>query len=170
MDAALWSERLMGMDDATWRRHANPWSGWTRVSLLPLFAAALWSRVWIGPWALVPVAAVLVWSWLNPRVFPPPRSADDWMTRGVLGERLWLARADVPVPRPHRQMAVALLALSTFGTLAMLAGLVLLDPTVTLAGMITAALAKLWFLDRMVWLREEVLARERGSGGRGRIA
>ena len=26
------SEKLMGMDDATWRRHANPWSGWSRVA------------------------------------------------------------------------------------------------------------------------------------------
>jgi hypothetical protein len=44
-------ERLMAMDDRVWRRHANPWSGWTRVTVLPLLVLAIWSRVWIGWWA-----------------------------------------------------------------------------------------------------------------------
>ena len=40
----------MAMKDATWERHANPWSVWTRVPLLPLFALALYMRGPLGPW------------------------------------------------------------------------------------------------------------------------
>lgn len=42
------TERAMAMNDTVWQRHANPWSGWTRVATMPLFAIAAWSRVWIG--------------------------------------------------------------------------------------------------------------------------
>ena len=28
--------RLFAMDEATWARHANPWSVWTRFTALPL--------------------------------------------------------------------------------------------------------------------------------------
>jgi hypothetical protein len=48
MNIAKLLERLMGMDDATWARHANPWSGWTRVTIVPLLSSANWSRVWLG--------------------------------------------------------------------------------------------------------------------------
>ncbi len=68
------------MDDATWERHPNPWSVYTRMLGLPLIALAVWGCAWIGWWSLVPIAAVAVWLWLNPRMFPPrelgfPRSA-----------------------------------------------------------------------------------------------
>ena len=69
--------RLFAMSDGVWARHANPWSVWTRMATLPVLLLALWSRAWIGWWALLPVAAVLVWTWLNPRLFPPPRTTDD---------------------------------------------------------------------------------------------
>jgi hypothetical protein len=39
-------------------------------------------------WRLV--TASLVWLIANPAAFPPPETADAWMTRGVLAERAWL--------------------------------------------------------------------------------
>ncbi|CUH46203.1 hypothetical protein RUA4292_00368 [Ruegeria atlantica] len=60
MDIARFSERLMGMKDEIWLRHANPWSVWTRVlTPLPLLALAIWSREWIDNWAWVAVGAGL---------------------------------------------------------------------------------------------------------------
>ena len=44
------------MSDDSWMRHANPWSVWTRYAAFPVLIAAIWSRVWIGWWALLPVA------------------------------------------------------------------------------------------------------------------
>mgnify|MGYP000427418669 CR=1 FL=1 len=41
MDIGKISERIMGMDDATWQRHSNPLSGWSRVSILPLITLAV---------------------------------------------------------------------------------------------------------------------------------
>ena len=35
--------QLFRMDDATWLRHANPWSGILRNTALPLLIIAFWS-------------------------------------------------------------------------------------------------------------------------------
>ncbi|WP_296766378.1 DUF6653 family protein [Sediminimonas sp.] len=148
-------ERMMSMNETVWARHANPWSGWSRVSMLPLLALAVWSRIWIGWWALIPTGAVLVWAWLNPRLFPPPASIDNWMSKGVLGERIWLSRGDGSVPAHHAPILRALtLAVST-GSIMLLAGIVMLDLTLTLTGLAVAMLCKLWILDRMVWIYTE---------------
>ena len=72
---------LTGAD--AWRRHANPWSVYTRIPVPLLLTAAVWSRAWIGWWSLLPVAAVVVWTMVNPRVFPPPQSIDTWASRGT---------------------------------------------------------------------------------------
>lgn len=151
------AETMMGMSDTAWERHANPWSGWSRLSILPLLAVAVWSRAWLGWWALAPVALVLAWTWLNPRLFPPPASTDNWMSHGVLGERVWLARSHDPALAHHRPVVRALTALAAFGALLLLAGLILLDLPLTTVGLVVAMLAKLWLLDRMVWVHRETL-------------
>ncbi len=65
--------RVFAMNDEVWARHANPWSVWTRFTILPLLVAAIWSRQWIGWWAALPSVALVIWTWLNPRLFPSPR-------------------------------------------------------------------------------------------------
>ena len=149
------SEIMMRMDDATWERHTNPWSGWTRVLILPLFALAVWSRVWLGWWCLVPLALLVVWTVVNPRVFPPPKSIDNWMSKGVLDERVWLARKEVPIADHHAQMARILLVFTALGVLPFAWGLYHLDIWATLAGLLLVMGGKLWFLDRMVWLYQD---------------
>lgn len=164
MDIGRISERIMGMDDATWARHSNPISGWTRVTILPLLALGIWSRVWLGWHALWIVGLILVWTWLNPRLFGPPASNDAWMTQGVLGERIWLARSSNsihPTPLAHHAKVARLLNIAAgIAVLIFAYGLWKLDFGLTIAGLVTAMGAKLWFLDRMVWLRQDFSSSE----------
>lgn len=159
MDIGKLSERIMGMDDAAWARHSNPLSGWSRVSILPLISLAVWSRVWLGWYALWLIALVVLWTFLNPRLFMPPKSNDAWMTQGVLGERIWLARKQHPIPDHHARTAMFLNAASGAGILILVVGLWQLNLGLTIAGMVMSIGAKLWFLDRMVWLKPDTKAK-----------
>jgi hypothetical protein len=144
------------MDEATWARHANPWSGWTRFTALPLLALAGWSRVWIGAWWIAALAVALAWTWVNPRLFAPPARYDSWITRGVLGERLWLARDTAPVPTHHRRAPNLLSAIVALGVALAIYGVVVLSAWAAVMGVAVAMLAKMWFLDRMAWLHSDM--------------
>ena len=154
MDLYKLGERLMSMDDATWRRHANPWSAWTRFTCLPLLAMAIWSRVWLGWWALIPVALSLAWIWYNPRAFPPPRHLDRWASKAVLGERVFLTQKQ-DVAAHHRQAAGVLTWLSLPGMVVMIWGLIALWWEGAVFGLVLGVLPKVWFCDRMVWILED---------------
>ncbi len=151
--------RLFAMDSRVWDRHANPWSVWTRVAAFPPLILAIWSRAWLGWWALAPVAAMVVFLWLNPRLFPPPRSTRSWAARAVLGERVWINRAAVPVPDHHRRMAVILSIVAAAGLPPLIWGVAVYDIALTLFGLAVAMLGKLWFVDRMVWLFDDMKER-----------
>ena len=113
----------MAMDDETWLRHANPWSVWTRASVLR------------------------------------PRTTRSWASRGVLGERVWLNRDVVPVPAHHRRVPHVLNSLTASGSALVIFGLVDLAVWPTLTGALLIYCGKFWFLDRMVWLFEDMSAR-----------
>jgi Family of unknown function (DUF6653) len=153
--------RMFAMSDAVWERHANPWSVWTRVASLPLLLAAIWSHVWLG-WVAAVLLATLVaaWLWLNPRVFPPPRSTASWAARVTLGERVWLNRAATPVPKHHAVMAHLLAAVGGAGFALAVYGAFFAEIWPTLLGTAVAYLSKLWFCDRMVWLYEDMKGRD----------
>ncbi len=152
MDMARFSERLMGMKDAVWLRHANPWSVWTRVlTPLPFLALAIWSRAWIAGWAWAAVAFVLIWIWLNPRVFPQPNRFDSWSAQGVLGERVWLHHRE-KVSEHHKRVANVLAVGSSLGLLPFAYGLWTFDIGITCLGIVLIAGGKMWFVDRMVWV------------------
>lgn len=149
------TERAMRMDDGVWRRHANPWSGWTRMlTCLPLLALAIWSRVWLGVWALIPLALSLLWIWVNPRAFPPPKDLDNWVSKGVMGERIFLHHRAL-VARHHRRAAIILSALCLPGVAILTWGLYALWWEGAVFGVILTALPKIWFVDRMVWIYQD---------------
>ena len=147
---------LFAMDDETWDRHANPWSVWTRNTCLPLLIIAFWSRIWIGILFIVPVVLALLWTYINPRLFKKPKSTENWASKSVLGERIWLNRKEVPVPKRHLLAPNILSAVSGIGFLFVVYGVYFLEIWPTLLGGAFVYLGKLWFLDRMVWLYEDM--------------
>ena len=155
MDILKLAEKVMSMDDATWARHANPWSVYTRFTCLPLIVLAIWSRVWLGWWCLVPLALAIFWTWFNPRAFGKPASLDNWASKGVMGERIYLARKENPVAAHHKQMATALAWISGGGLIILIYGLVILDFWAVISGLLATVLPKVWFVDRMVWIYED---------------
>ena len=156
MDVFAFAERLMRMDDAAWERHANPLSVWSRMAALPLLAAAVWTRVWLGWWCLLPIGAVALFVFVNPRLFAPPVRRDSWGARATFGERLFLARKARPIPPGHERPALILTSVSVAGIAPFVYGLTVLDPWATLFGLALAMGGKLWFCDRMVWLYEDM--------------
>ena len=159
MKFAEFSEKLMGMSPDVWDRHANKWSGWSRVSTLPLIALAVWSRIYIDAWAVVPLALALLWLWINPRLFSAPDDTNNWMTKGVFGERVWLNRKERPIPSHHVKAGFILNGLSGLAAIPYIYGLIWLDAWATVLGTLLIMLTKLWFLDRMVWLYEDMSPR-----------
>jgi hypothetical protein len=149
----------LSMTEGVWRRHANPWSVWTRLLILPLFGLAVWSRVWIGWWSVLPVLLIAAWAWLNPRVFPVPASTSNWASKAVLGERVWLARDTLPIPDHHARAATLLSVLSAVGVPFYAFGLYALQIWPALLGLTLIFFGKLWFVDRMVWLYEDMMDR-----------
>ena len=147
---------LFKMDDRTWGRHANPWSVWTRFIILPALALAIWSRVWLGWYSLVPIGVVLFWTWLNPRAFGKPKTTKYWSSKAVLGERVWLKRNESPVPKHHRKAIAVLNIVTASGVPFLIWGLFTLQIWPTVLGVVLVYAGKMWFLDRMVWLYEDM--------------
>ncbi len=150
------SERMMGMDEAAWARHANPLSVYSRMSILPLMTLAVFSRVWLGWGALLPIGLVVLWTWWNPRAFAPPKSTNSWAAHGTFGERVFLNRKAVPIPKHHARWAVSLGVVSGLGLVPWLWGLWQIDLGMTLFGLSLMIGGKLWFVDRMVWLYQDM--------------
>jgi len=149
---------MAGMSDEAWRRHANPWSVWTRFAALPLLVAAIWSRVWLGWWAWVPVAVVVLWLWWNPHAFKPIDEPVAWSSRGIYGERLWLGdRSAMPAGFAVVQRFWAFGALAGLGLLGW--GLIALQPWPTVLGMVLIVYGQLWRIDRLGVFYDAVRAR-----------
>jgi len=149
-------ENLFQMSDEVWARHANPWSVWTRYSGLPLLALAIWSRSWIGVYAIPLVILVIVWIWINPRIFSKPKSTKNWASRAVLGERVWLTHPKQDIPTHHLTAIKYLNVIMTLSFAMALYGLFALHPWFTIFGTLMTVIGKSWFLDRMVWLFQDL--------------
>src|SRR5690349_14571882 len=125
--------RFFRMDDEAWRRHANPWSVWTRFAAIPAMLLAIWSRTWIGWWCLALVFAVVVWLVVNPRAFAAVDEPRSWTERGIYGERFWLENRS-SVPPDHRSVLRLLIAVGSVGFGLVVWGLVALAVWPTVSG------------------------------------
>jgi hypothetical protein len=70
----------------------------------------------------------------------------------------WLSRDLVPVPARHRIVPHVLNSVTAVGAALIVWGLATLAVWPTLLGSALVFCGKLWFLDRMVWLYEDVIA------------
>lgn len=145
------------LNNESWMKHANPWSVYTRFTILPLLSAAIWSRVWLGnAWAIVLTALVILWTFINPHAFKKPKSTKNWASKVVLGERVWINRKQIPIPKHHQNAAILLASASAPGLVFYIWGLVVLDFWMMMFGLAIIFITKLWFVDRMVWLLEDM--------------
>ncbi len=147
---------LFRMNDEGWRRHANPWSVYTRLTAVPMMILAVWSRAWIGWWSLLPIAGVMLWLFLNPHVFSPVPASEGWAAKGIYGERLWLKSRGEDLPSGYRRVLRRLAALGAAGGILLLWGLVELSPWPTLYRATLLILAQLWRIDRLGLLYEAI--------------
>lgn len=134
------------LSEKTWARHANPWSGWTRVLTMPVLALGLYLHdFWI-------LGAAVVWMIINPLVFPKPQRVDNWMSKGVLGEQRYYQdgkklKSDLPTLLNIINVPV-FMSFLYFGWQQEFAPMIL-------AGLLTMTI-KFWFIDRMARLADEV--------------
>jgi hypothetical protein len=122
----------------TWKRHSNPWSGWTRILTYPLVYVPFWNRSWKQG------AAVATWFAANPLIFPAPKDDSSWATRSVLGEELWTAKRRRDIP-----MALNTASAVFFAGAIVAAYKRRLWPMLVCAG--PSLLLKMWFIDRMTF-------------------
>lgn len=147
--------RAFRLTDENWMKHANPWSVWTRYSVLPFIVLAFWSRAWIGWWCLLPGVMSILWMFGNPIFFSRPRSTKNWASKAVLGERVYLNRDTIPLPEMHNTPLYGILKLISFaGMVLAIWAVVVYSVWGAVLGVALAYLGKSWYLDRMVWLYE----------------
>lgn len=149
--------KLFNLTDENWMKHANPWSVWTRYSVLPIIVFAFWSRIWMGWWCLVPGILSILWMFFNPIVFSKPKSTKNWASKAVLGERVYLNRDQVDIPDIHKKPIHKILnGISSVGMLIAIWATIYYSIWGAILGVALAYLGKSWFLDRMVWLYEDM--------------
>tara|TARA_B100001540_G_scaffold73351_1_gene66312 strand:+ start:382 stop:819 length:438 start_codon:yes stop_codon:yes gene_type:complete len=142
------------LSEETWSKHSNKWSGWTRVLLMPIVGVGVYYHSW-----LILVVAV-VWGIVNPLIFPKPKSVDNWMSMGVLGEKIYFKegkkfKKDLPTLLNILNIPVSIVFVY-FGW------------TQNIEALILSALLlmtiKFWFIDRMSRLARDTIRKERENG------
>lgn len=145
------------MDDATWERHANPLSVWTRVVTgIPVIFGAVWSIKHFGLWSLFILFISVLWLWLNPRLFSRPKYTNNWASKVTFGERVWLNRSKIKIPQHHVKWANFLSLVGGVGFLVGIVGAYMNFLLPVVVGGLMSWFGKMWFGDRMVWLYEDM--------------
>lgn len=149
--------KIFNLNDENRLKHANPWSVWTRYAVLPCIVLAFRSRIWIHARCLIPGCLSLLWLFFNPICFSKPHSTRNWASKSVLGERVYLNRDKVAIPKIHQSVIYKILnTISSAGMLLAIWATVIYSVWGAILGVALAYLGKSWYLDRMVWLYEDM--------------
>jgi len=144
--------KIFGLEGDEWLKHANPWSVWTRFIILPFIVLSIWSREWIGWYSLIPIISLSFWIYINPRFFAKPKTTNTWSSKCVMGEKIWANRDQIEVSNNHKPIIYILTFIQIVGGIFLFSGLYQLYFWPTFTGVLVIYLAKMWFLDRMVWI------------------
>ena len=140
------------MKEKTWERHANPISGFTRIITYPFVYIPLWFLAEfledpLTHWYVAVLGIlVIIWFAVNPRLFKKPANFHHYMSRGVLGEKLWTE------DRKKDTFATTLSVLTAPFFFISLYTSYLQFFWETMFFATVPFLLKLWFIDRMVFL------------------
>jgi hypothetical protein len=155
-----------GLKDESWMRHSNPASVWTRFGVLPMLVGSIWSRKWIGRRFVVPLGLSTAWLFANPLFFSPPGSTRNWASKAVFGERIWVNQDRSELPDQFDSvMPTVAQAYQAVGLVPIAYGLAKLKVGPTVGGMLIVQGGKLWYLDRMVLLFDEMKTRNAEYAG-----
>ena len=148
--------KFFGLNDKTWMQHSNKWSVWTRFFILPVLTLVIWYREILG-WYIWPLIGIVIfWTWINPRFFGKPKTTKHWASKAVFGERVWLRAKELPIPKHHNSAILVLNMITGLGLPFLAWGLYTLNIWMVFFGLTLIILGKLWFLDRMVWIYEDM--------------
>ena len=148
--------KFFGLNDETWMQHSNKWSVWTRFFILPLLTLIVWHRDDLDWVTWVFIGLILFWTWINPCFFGKPATTKHWASKAVFGERVWLNTKALPIPSHHNRAILVLNTITGLGLPFLACGLYQYDFWMTIFGLTLVILGKLWFLDRMVWIYEDM--------------
>jgi hypothetical protein len=143
---------IFQLDDQNWLKHSNPWSVYSRYSVLPILIIAIWSREWIWYYSLISILLSVLWAYYNPRFFSKPKTTKTWASRAVFWERVYLSHAATPIPDHHVSMLKIINSVMPIGVSFLVYGLWALSIWPTIIGTVIVIIWKTWFLDRMVWI------------------
>lgn len=143
------------MKEKTWEQHANPISGFTRIISYPLVFLPIWflSDFISNPYKYWYIAAIgliaILWFTVNPRLFKKPKTFDHYLSRGVLGEKIWTE------DRKKDTIATILtIVLAPFFLISLYTTYMQMFWEMMFFASVPFIL-KLWFIDRMVFLYDQ---------------
>ena len=126
------------MSEKKWEKHSNPWSGWSRMISYPLLFVAIWYHNWLA------LLLIAIWFAINPFLFPKPKSIDNWMSKGVLGEKIWTEKSHMDFPQLLNLFNGVFFIVAIYASYHNLLWH-------TFYSVILSSVFKMWFMDRMVF-------------------
>lgn len=152
------AEKIMGMNEASWERHANPLSVYSRIFSFPLFAFAFWSfNIWGITVAIIFAVIISIWLWINPRLFGVPKNTNNWASKVTFGERIWIKFDRDKIPNWHHASFIYfLLLISGSGLVGMIYFTYTKDLGLFLFSSSLCFFGKTWYCDRMAWIFEDM--------------
>jgi len=128
-----------------WKRHTNPLSGWSRVIAFFLIPIPIWFQNWFI------LAILLIFFVINPVLFPEPKSKNNWMSKSILGEELWIKKGIF-----QKDFPTILNLLNGMFFFFLVYGAYNNFLEITIFSTILSSVFKLWYLDRMVFYYEKI--------------